>query len=158
MRTTYLSRTWTLDHSCQCLVHCTVCSLYTTNDFSAIPEIGQLHKELGSKSCHSGFLFFFFYFRLGPCIYRVWCRVRRLVEKVKFAISKVPPRMKTLKLIRKTCLLARGRVYLARRTCARTWLSYAYMKILEDPFSCIVQSTAAWANHGFNLGSQNMNV
>ena len=43
---------------------CTV--LLTTQDFKAIPEIGQLHKGLGSKSCHFGLVLF--YCRLGPCI------------------------------------------------------------------------------------------
>ena len=42
-----------------CAVH------YTTLDFTAISEIGQLHKGLVSKSCH--FELLFFKCRLGPC-------------------------------------------------------------------------------------------
>ena len=43
-----------------CTVH------YTTQDFTEIPEMGRLHKGLGSKSCHFGL--YIFYFRLGSCI------------------------------------------------------------------------------------------
>ena len=48
----------TINDNDWCTVH------YTTQDFTAMPEIGQLHKALGSKSCHLGL---FFYFCLGPC-------------------------------------------------------------------------------------------
>ena len=43
---------------------CTV--LCTKQDFTAIPEIGRLHKGLGSKSCHFGILILFFKLRTLP--------------------------------------------------------------------------------------------
>ena len=46
-----------------CIVH------YTTQDFEAVIDIGQLHLGLmGSKSCHLGPLFFTF----------AWARVNRV--------------------------------------------------------------------------------
>ena len=46
----------THDHISRYLVFCT---LYTKQDFTAIPEIGQLHTRLGSKSCQFGLHLFF---------------------------------------------------------------------------------------------------
>ena len=42
----------TIQASAWCTVH------YTTQDFTAIPEIGQIHKGLEAESCHSELLFF----------------------------------------------------------------------------------------------------
>ena len=60
----------TIKANAWCTVH------YTTQNFKAIPEIGQLHNGLGSQSCHFGP--FFFTFALAR-VYRVWFIVRRLV-------------------------------------------------------------------------------
>ena len=61
-----------------CAVH------YTTQDFTVISEIGQLHKKLGSRSCHFGLFFSTF---AWARVFMVCCRVRRLLKVPKIQNS-----------------------------------------------------------------------